>query len=442
MSEPVVLAVDGGNSKTDLALVRGGRRAARARPRAALARRTTSGSTASRRPAPGPARRGGRGAGSRQRRPVADGRARSSWPASTSRPRSEQLHAAVAERGWAARIDASATTRFARPARRHRARLGRRRRLRRRDQLRRRRARTVATCASPRSARSPATGAAATTSASRRSPPPRAARTAAAPPTSLEQRGPGALRAATPPDELAEAIHGGRIAHRRLIELAPVVFAEAAHDAVGGGDRRAAGGRGRRARAGRADAPRPRPGARSRCCSAAACCAPATSGCSAAIEAGLPRSATAIAVHTHRRRRRSSARRCSGSTGSGRDDGAQERARRELIAAADADDDLESTASAWSPAMADVRFEHATRIYPGSDVAGGRRARPPDRRRRVDGARRPVGLGQVDGAAHARRARGGRRRRRSGSAAATSPTRGRRTATSRWSSRTTRSTRT
>ena len=38
------------------------------------------------------------------------------------------------------------------------------------------------------------------------------------------------------------------------------------------------------------------------------------------------------------------------------------------------------------------------------------------RRRRVDGARRPVGLGQVDGAAHARRARGRDRRARSASA--------------------------
>jgi N-acetylglucosamine kinase-like BadF-type ATPase len=34
------------------------------------------------------------------------------------------------------------------------------------------------------------------------------------------------------PDELAEAIHHGRIPARRLIELPPVVFAEAAHDAV------------------------------------------------------------------------------------------------------------------------------------------------------------------------------------------------------------------
>jgi hypothetical protein len=34
------------------------------------------------------------------------------------------------------------------------------------------------------------------------------------------------------PLEVAEAIHGGRIANRRLIELAPVVFAEAGDDEV------------------------------------------------------------------------------------------------------------------------------------------------------------------------------------------------------------------
>jgi N-acetylglucosamine kinase-like BadF-type ATPase len=37
------------------------------------------------------------------------------------------------------------------------------------------------------------------------------------------------------PLELAEAIHGGRVPHRRLIELAPVVFVEAAHDGVAAG---------------------------------------------------------------------------------------------------------------------------------------------------------------------------------------------------------------
>ena len=66
--------------------------------------------------------------------------------------------------------------------------------------------------------------------------------------------------------------------------------------------------------------------------------------------------------------------------------------------------------------MADVRYEQATRIYDGTDAAGRRRARPDDRRRRVPRAGRPVGLGQDDGSAHARRARAGRRRAASGSA--------------------------
>jgi N-acetylglucosamine kinase-like BadF-type ATPase len=51
------------------------------------------------------------------------------------------------------------------------------------------------------------------------------------PVTSLEQAVPAHFDLETPL-ELALAIHGGRVASRRLIELAPVVFAEADHDAV------------------------------------------------------------------------------------------------------------------------------------------------------------------------------------------------------------------
>jgi N-acetylglucosamine kinase-like BadF-type ATPase len=51
------------------------------------------------------------------------------------------------------------------------------------------------------------------------------------PATSLEQAVPAHFGLKTPL-ELAEAIHGGRVANRRLIELAPVVFAEAARDPV------------------------------------------------------------------------------------------------------------------------------------------------------------------------------------------------------------------
>jgi N-acetylglucosamine kinase-like BadF-type ATPase len=51
------------------------------------------------------------------------------------------------------------------------------------------------------------------------------------PVTSLERAVPAHFGLETPL-ELAEAIHAGGVAHRRLIELAPVVFAEAAHDWV------------------------------------------------------------------------------------------------------------------------------------------------------------------------------------------------------------------
>ena len=49
------------------------------------------------------------------------------------------------------------------------------------------------------------------------------------PKTTLEQAVPAFFGLSTP-TELAEAIHYGRIAHKRLGELPPVVFAEAAHD--------------------------------------------------------------------------------------------------------------------------------------------------------------------------------------------------------------------
>jgi N-acetylglucosamine kinase-like BadF-type ATPase len=51
------------------------------------------------------------------------------------------------------------------------------------------------------------------------------------PSTSLERAVPAHFGLQTP-FELAEAIHGGSVANRRLIELAPVVFAEAADDPV------------------------------------------------------------------------------------------------------------------------------------------------------------------------------------------------------------------
>jgi N-acetylglucosamine kinase-like BadF-type ATPase len=54
------------------------------------------------------------------------------------------------------------------------------------------------------------------------------------PRTTLEQAVPAHF-GFTAPYELAEAIHGKRIEERRLLELAPIVFAEAAHDEVAAG---------------------------------------------------------------------------------------------------------------------------------------------------------------------------------------------------------------
>lgn len=53
------------------------------------------------------------------------------------------------------------------------------------------------------------------------------------PTTSLERTVPAHFGLATP-TELAEAIHGGRIAQRRVVELAPLVVAEAETDVVAG----------------------------------------------------------------------------------------------------------------------------------------------------------------------------------------------------------------
>ena len=192
MSGAIVLAVDGGNSKTDLALVARRRRAARARARAAQlaapprargcldvlaglldeARRSAGldGATAGRR-----------------------GR-ESCCIAGVDFPREEDaMHAARRERGLGgAPIVGNDTFAVLRAG--TDARLGRRRRVRRRDQLRRRRARRPRRSASPRSARSRATGAAATTSGSRRSRAAARSEDGRGPRTSLERAVPAPLR--------------------------------------------------------------------------------------------------------------------------------------------------------------------------------------------------------------------------------------------------------
>ena len=151
MSACVVLAVDGGNSKTDLALLRDdgavlalvrGRHQLAAPPRARRLRRAARASCYARRAAPQ--------AGSRRHAGDAVGRLLLAG-ARPARPRSARCTTAVDAHGWA-RAARGRQRHVRRPARRHRARLGRRRGVRRRHQLRRRRRPTGATCASPRSA--------------------------------------------------------------------------------------------------------------------------------------------------------------------------------------------------------------------------------------------------------------------------------------------------
>ena len=91
--------------------------------------------------------------------------------------------------------------------------------------------------------------------------------------------------------------------------------------------------------------------------------------------------------------------------------------------------------------MAGVTFDGVSKIYPD----GTRAVNEIDleiERRRVHGARRPVGLRQDDRAADGRRARGDLRGRAPDRRARRQPRARRATATSRWSSRATRSTRT
>ena len=91
--------------------------------------------------------------------------------------------------------------------------------------------------------------------------------------------------------------------------------------------------------------------------------------------------------------------------------------------------------------MSGISLDEVTKVYPnGVKAVDDALAR--HRRGRVLRPRRPVRLRQVDAAADDRRPRGRHGRRRSRSAASTSPRCRRRSATSRWSSRTTRSTRT
>ena len=256
------------------------------------------------------------------------------------------------------------------------------------------------------------------------------------PRTLLERAVPGALRRSRRRRSWPRRSTSAGSPTARLIELAPVVLAEARADPVAPGSSTAwraeivALARVALRRASSCSS------ARSRCCSAAACSSSRTrrpGGARSGRSSRRGRPAGRAAPGGRRRRSSAPALLALDELGSRRR-GAGARCAREL-ARSDGSD-------ARGRLMAEVRFERATAHLPGRRRARARRARPGDRRRRADGARRPVGLRQDDGAADARRARGGRRRARSTSTAATSPTTRRRTATWRWCSRTTRSTRT
>ena len=342
-------------------------------------------------------------------------------PASSSSPgvdypaEEREITAAPSARGWVTRDDRR--QRHVRGApRRHGARLGRRRHLRRRHQLRRRRPRrTPGAVPCPRRdhrrlgrrqrrrARRrqrrgtqrgrprPAHLARAGDSGAFRPAHPARARGGHPPP-----RDPGAL------GDRSRAAHlrrGGRRSRRRR-------------------DRRSARGRGRHARAGGARAARPyrrerRGDARRR---------PVPVAQRAAARGDRPRAPhdRSGPLRARPTRRRSSAQRCSGSTprvrrGGGAGIGCIAQRRRRPLrgdAVAPAGDGIPASPT-WRSIDGRRPIRSGDARLPRHDRPGGRCPRPAHRRRRVRRPRRPVGLGQDDGAADARRSRGGRRRRRS-----------------------------
>ena len=407
MSAPVVLAVDGGNSKTDLALVAATARCSRSSA-GRRARRTTSASRAASTCSSACSTRRVATAGLRATTaPVAEvGELLSR--ASTSRPRSascgrareargwagtderRQRHFAVlragTERGWGVAVVCGAGINCVGvgPRRAPRALpplgaitgdwgggydVG---------------SRPVSAAARSEDGRGPSTPS-----------------SAPCPPISAWRRRPSSPRRSTAADPAAP-----------VIELAPVVFAEAEDDAVAAEivDRlaaevvamaRVALSGSAYERAGRGPARRRAAPSRRR-------------RLVAAIERGLREVGPAIDGHGRPTRRRSSAPPCSGSTRSGghrRTGSAAQRARRGARRADAVRRRRRDPDERGGRAMADVRFEQATRIYPGTD---GPAVDALDLH--IDDGEfmvlvGPSGSGQDDGAADARRPRGGRRRR-------------------------------
>ena len=276
-----------------------------------------------------------------------------------------------------------------------------------------------------------ATGAAAATSGPKRCSSRRAARTDAVPRTLLETRVAGPLRLRSSARSIAQAIHRGQLAERRLLELAPLVFELAADDAVAAAivDRLVVGDR--RAGASRRGAPSSSGGdvrRRARRRSPAARRAFAR-GCD---RAGRPFHRARSLWCGRRRRRRSSGSALLVLDGLGAERrGGSRRVHRGLE-----ERNRHDGRTRW------LRFgtSRDTRLS-GHRQPRGRRARPRDPRRRVSRARRPVWVRQDD----ALRMLAGLEavtRARSSSATAMSPKSRRNIETSRWCSRTTRCTRT
>jgi N-acetylglucosamine kinase-like BadF-type ATPase len=157
--------------------------------------------------------------------------------------------------------------------------------------------------------------------------------------TSLEQAVPRHFGLESP-RRLAEEMHAGRISHRRLIELAPVVFAEAARDSAAAAiverlaDEVVALARVALTRLGLESEP-------VEVVLGGGLLRAGDDRLEAAIIAGLAQVGPAITVHTTDAPPVVGAA-LLGLDRLGADDRAKERARRQLIAAVDADDDLES----------------------------------------------------------------------------------------------------
>ena len=287
MTAPIVLAVDGGNSKTDLALVARRRRAARAGARAAelaaphrarrlpaRARGPAGRGAGGRRPAGRAAGRRGRPRAARRRRPAGRGGARCRRRSARAAGRGARRSATTRSRSCAPAPSAAGASRScAAPASTASAWRP-----------------TAATCASPRSGA--ITGdwgggydvGLAALSAAARSEDGRGPQDHARAARCRRTSGCATPQRARPRRSTSAGSRRGACSSSRRWSSP-----RREDDAVAGRDRRPARRRGRRARARGADAARRSPASRSRCCSAAGSCARRNGRLEAAIAAGPAR---------------------------------------------------------------------------------------------------------------------------------------------------------